>query len=145
MKLRKKVLSLLVTGVMVVGSVASVSAATSQPTYDYNSFPTMFNYSENTPPSTHHVSQSVEVLSNAAEYAYARCDSYIYEGNQPVLTVTSGNSEFPTYSVSFTSKNTVGSAMKYTRAIPVRGAIVKFNGVVSKYSNSFTIFGSVKG
>ena len=55
----------------------------------YKSFAYIFNYIPAAPSSVNHVSQTVEVQGNAAANAYAKCTSYSYTGNKPVLTVVS--------------------------------------------------------
>lgn len=110
---------------------------------DYKSFTYTFNYVPGGPSSVSHITQYVEVQSNVSEYAYAKCTRYSYLADQPVLTIKSASTNYPTYSVSFTGTGT--KAMKYTVSIPVRNKTVKFKGTVTNYSSAFTISASVKG
>ena len=110
----------------------------------YKGFAYIFNYAPGAPSSANHVSQTVEVQGNANANAYAKCTSYSYTGNKPVLTVTSASSEYPTNSTSFTGTTSSGQKMKYTEAIPPTDKTVTFKGSVSNYT-SFTIVAEVKG
>lgn len=112
----------------------------------YKGFEYSFNYAPPAPSSTNHVSQTVEVQGNANANAYAKCTSYSYTGNKPVLTVDSISDDFPTNSTSFTGKTPDGQAraMKYTEAIPPTNKKVKFKGIVTNYT-SFIISAQVKG
>ncbi|MCD7709408.1 MAG: hypothetical protein LUI02_05990 [Clostridiales bacterium] len=114
-------------------------------TYDYTSFKYIFNGGSGIPSSATHITQTVEVKSNADEYAYAECTSFSYTGNVPVLTVQSASTdEYPTYSASFT-ETSEGKPMKYTKYIPTRGTEVTFKGTVTNYNTYFSISAAVKG
>lgn len=134
-KISKIIVLTLVCAMFVCGTVNAA---------DYKSFPYTFNYAPGAPSSVNHVTQTVEVQSNASANAYAKCNSYSYTGNQPVLTIKSASSTYPTNSVSFTGVYTSGKPMKYTTSIPVANKSVKFTGTVTNYT-SFTISASVKG
>ena len=110
----------------------------------YKDFPHIFNYAPGAPSNTNHISQTVEVQGNANANAFAKCTSYSYSGNKPVLTVTSASSNYPTNSTSFTGSTSNGQKMKYTVAIPPTNKSVTFRGRVSNYT-SFSIAAEVKG
>lgn len=110
----------------------------------YKEFSHIFNYAPGAPSSTNHISQTVEVRGNANANAFAKCTSYSYSGNKPVLTVTSVSSNYPTNSTAFTGSTSSGQKMKYTVAIPPTNKTVTFRGPVSNYT-SFSIAAEVKG
>lgn len=133
-KISKIIVLTLVCAMFVCGTVNAA---------DYKSFPYVFNYVPGGPSSVSHITQYVEVQSNVSEYAYAKCTNYSYSGDQPVLTISSVSTDYPTYSASFTGTGT--QSMKYTKSIPVSNKTIKFKGTVTNYSSSFTISASVKG
>lgn len=144
MSRKNRILKMAAAGLSLCLFMGNTAIAAHASTYDYVSFPYSFNYGEGMPSSATHVSQTVMVQSNAESYAYASCTSYTFAGNQPVLTVQSCESAFPTTSVSFTGIASARS-MRYTKAIPTSGTKVQFRGVVTEYSKSFIIMAKVKG